>query len=123
MLTLRGVVCSLGPLVCRIQDSNTETILNELCSKMLTGKAEPQRDLAAIGIKGVIAEAPPAMGPVVTRNLSPKLINGVKSKVLLGMMMLALPADSFQQRQERHRRGSHPAANGRAVSIPGSSMA
>ena len=73
-------VRSLGPLVCRLQDSSTETILNDLCSKMLSGKAEQQRDLAAIGIKGIIAEAQAGAGPVLTRNLSPKLVAGVRSK-------------------------------------------
>ena len=76
------VRCSLGPLVCRIQAGSTETILNDLCSKMLTGKAEQQRDLASIGIKGIIAEAPASAGPVLTNNLSPKLVTGVKTKVI-----------------------------------------
>ena len=78
---LCSCACSLGSLVCRIQEPSTVTVLTELCTKMLTGKAEPQRDLAAIGIKGVIAEAPASLSPVLAQTLGPKLITGVKSKV------------------------------------------
>lgn len=56
-----GRVCfiSLGPLVSKVKEYQVETIVDTLCTNMLSDK-EQLRDISSIGLKTVIGELPPA---------------------------------------------------------------
>lgn len=51
--------CSLGPLVGKVKEYQVETIVDTLCTNMLSDK-EQLRDISSIGLKTVISELPPA---------------------------------------------------------------
>lgn len=57
----RGCACfpSLGPLVSKVKEYQVETIVDTLCTNMLSDK-EQLRDISSIGLKTVIGELPPA---------------------------------------------------------------
>lgn len=50
--------CSLGPLVSKVKEYQVETIVDTLCTNMLSDK-EQLRDISSIGLKTVISELPP----------------------------------------------------------------
>ena len=50
---------SLGPLVSQVKEYQVETIVDTLCTNMLSDK-EQLRDISSIGLKTVIGELPPA---------------------------------------------------------------
>ena len=50
---------SLGPLVSKVKENQVETIVDTLCTNMLSDK-EQLRDISSIGLKTVIGELPPA---------------------------------------------------------------
>lgn len=50
---------SLGPLVGKVKEYQVETIVDTLCTNMLSDK-EQLRDISSIGLKTVISELPPA---------------------------------------------------------------
>lgn len=52
---------SLGPLVNKVKDFQVETIVEALCTNMISDK-EQLRDISSIGLKTVIAELPKAPG-------------------------------------------------------------
>lgn len=52
---------SLGPLVNKVKEYQVETIVEALCSNMISDK-EQLRDISSIGLKTVIAELPQAPG-------------------------------------------------------------
>lgn len=52
-------LCSLGPLVSKVKEYQVETIVDTLCTNMLSDK-EQLRDISSIGLKTVIGELPPA---------------------------------------------------------------
>ena len=72
---------SLGPLVTRVKEGSVETILTQLCNKMLQGKSEQQRDLASIGLKGIVSEASVSLAGTLSSKLTPKLVAGIDAKV------------------------------------------
>ena len=53
----------------------------ELCSMVLTGKDE-QRDICSIGLKTVAIELPSSMGLAAMRQLTPRLVSGVRQDTL-----------------------------------------
>eukprot|EP00966_Prymnesium_polylepis_P052355 1212616-Prymnesium_polylepis.1 len=53
----------------------------ELSNSILSGK-DDQRDIAAIGLKTVVLEMPPAMGVIAVHQLAGKLVTGVSQPVL-----------------------------------------
>lgn len=53
------ISCSLGPLVSKVKEYQVETIVDTLCTNMLSDK-EQLRDISSIGLKTVIGELPPA---------------------------------------------------------------
>ena len=53
------VSLSLGPLVSKVKEYQVETIVDTLCTNMLSDK-EQLRDISSIGLKTVIGELPPA---------------------------------------------------------------
>ena len=48
---------SLGPLVNKVKEYQVETIVDALCTNMISDK-EQLRDISSIGLKTVIAELP-----------------------------------------------------------------
>lgn len=51
-------ICSLGPLVGKVKEYQVETMVDTLCSNMVSDK-EQLRDISSMGLKTVIAELPP----------------------------------------------------------------
>ena len=51
-------LCSLGPLVSKVKEYQVETMVDTLCSNMVSDK-EQLRDISSMGLKTVIAELPP----------------------------------------------------------------
>lgn len=59
------ICCSLGPLVSKVKEYQVETIVDTLCTNMLSDK-EQLRDISSIGLKTVIGELPPASSGKIT---------------------------------------------------------
>ncbi|KAJ1110677.1 hypothetical protein NDU88_008025 [Pleurodeles waltl] len=63
----------LGPLVGKVKEYQVETIVDTLCTNMLSDK-EQLRDISNIGLKTVISELPPtSTGSAVTANVCKKI--------------------------------------------------
>ncbi|NXF66238.1 CAND1 protein, partial [Ciccaba nigrolineata] len=63
----------LGPLVGKVKEYQVETIVDTLCTNMLSDK-EQLRDISSIGLKTVISELPPAStGSSMTANVCKKI--------------------------------------------------
>ncbi|XP_030356585.1 cullin-associated NEDD8-dissociated protein 1-like isoform X2 [Strigops habroptila] len=64
---------SLGPLVGKVKEYQVETIVDTLCTNMLSDK-EQLRDISSIGLKTVISELPPtSTGSTMTANVCKKI--------------------------------------------------
>ncbi|KAJ3680666.1 hypothetical protein LUZ60_016944 [Juncus effusus] len=69
----------LTPLVKKVNEDRVLEMVNKLCDKLLNGK-DPNRDIASIAIKTIIAEVTtPSLAEKVVVSLSPQLIKGVVS--------------------------------------------
>ena len=66
----------LGVLLGKVQEAQVGEICDKLCTLVLEGKDE-LRDIYSIGLKTLIADVPPAMGPSVCRLLTRRLLSGV----------------------------------------------
>nr|XP_060622249.1 cullin-associated NEDD8-dissociated protein 1-like [Anolis sagrei ordinatus] len=63
----------LGPLVSKVKEYQVETIVDTLCTNMLSDK-EQLRDISSIGLKTVISELPPpSTGSTMTSNVCKKI--------------------------------------------------
>ncbi|XP_076864497.1 cullin-associated NEDD8-dissociated protein 2 [Brachyhypopomus gauderio] len=63
----------LGPLVSKVKEYQVETMVDTLCSNMVSDK-EQLRDISSMGLKTVIAELPPASaGLCLTTNVCKKI--------------------------------------------------
>ncbi|XP_032997027.1 cullin-associated NEDD8-dissociated protein 1-like [Lacerta agilis] len=63
----------LGPLVSKVKEYQVETIVDTLCTNMLSDK-EQLRDISSIGLKTVISELPPpSTGSTMTANVCRKI--------------------------------------------------
>ena len=72
---------SLALLVQRVTQPHAEDVVDSLCAKLLSGKREQERDVAAIGLKTVVTDLPNgALATLVVRRLCPKLVAGVQTK-------------------------------------------
>lgn len=77
---------SLGPLVKKIKDSQTEVIINSLCSNMFSD-SERLRDISSVGLKTVIGELPRTTQMVATnasRNITGKMVDAIRRPVSEG---------------------------------------
>ena len=54
-MCMRLVDCSLGPLVNKVKDVQVETIVDTLCSNMLSEK-EQLRDISSIGKSSILPQ-------------------------------------------------------------------
>lgn len=73
--------CSLGPLVSKVKEYQVETIVDTLCTNMLSDK-EQLRDISSIGLKTVIGELPPASSGKQEPFFFPPFTNGSSSLTL-----------------------------------------
>lgn len=61
-----------------------DSLLQDLCTKLFSGKKEHQRDLASIGLKTVVAEVSGGqLAKAVVKRVTPHLISGIKTQVSL----------------------------------------
>eukprot|EP00898_Chlorokybus_atmophyticus_P001722 jgi/Chlat1/2550/Chrsp175S02405 len=69
----------LAPLVKKVNEARVVNIVETLCQKLLRGK-EQQRDIASIGLKTVVSEAPfGAIATATVKVLTPRLLDGISS--------------------------------------------
>lgn len=70
---------SLGPLVNKVKEFQVETIVDTLCSNMISDK-EQLRDISSIGLKTVISELPPGSNTLVAnicKKITGRLTNAI----------------------------------------------
>ncbi|XP_039090218.1 cullin-associated NEDD8-dissociated protein 1 [Hyaena hyaena] len=71
----------LGPLVSKVKEYQVETIVDTLCTNMLSDK-EQLRDISSIGLKTVIGELPPASsGSALAANVCKKITGRLTSAI------------------------------------------
>lgn len=74
--------CSLGLLVRRVHWEQAERILESLCTRLVSSKKEQDREIASIALKTVVNEITgPELSVLVAKNVVPKLLLGMQSKV------------------------------------------
>ncbi|CAG0890156.1 unnamed protein product [Darwinula stevensoni] len=69
----------LGPLVNKVKELQVETIVDSLCSNMVSDK-EQLRDISSIGLKTVICELPPSSVTIansVCKRITKKLVSAI----------------------------------------------
>ncbi|XP_067930479.1 cullin-associated NEDD8-dissociated protein 1-like [Watersipora subatra] len=69
----------LGPLVAKVKESQVETIVDTLCTNMMSEK-EQLRDISSIGLKTVILELPPvatSLAASISRKITGRLTDAV----------------------------------------------
>ncbi len=75
-------VCSLGLLVRRVNKDQAERILDFLCTKLLTGKKDQDRENASVALKSVIGEVTGQEVPgLVIKQVVPKLLQGMQAQL------------------------------------------
>lgn len=80
MTNNRSKYFSLGPLVNKVKEPQVETIVDTLCSNMVSSN-EQLRDISSIGLKTVISELPQnssSLVPNVCQRITGKLSNAIK---------------------------------------------
>uniref|UniRef100_A0A8C2GC00 Cullin-associated and neddylation-dissociated 1 n=1 Tax=Cyprinus carpio TaxID=7962 RepID=A0A8C2GC00_CYPCA len=71
----------LGPLVSKVKEYQVETIVDTLCTNMLSDK-EQLRDISSIGLKTVIGELPPASsGSALAASICKKITGRLTSAI------------------------------------------
>ena len=74
-------VCSLGLLVRKVHKDQAERILDFLCTKLLTGKKDQDRENASVALKSVISEITGQEVPgLVIKQVVPKLLQGMQAQ-------------------------------------------
>jgi len=82
----------LGPLVNKVKDVQVETIVDSLCSNMLSDK-EQLRDISSIGLKTVISELAPtstALASSVCKKITPRLTSAISKQEDVSVQLEAL---------------------------------
>ena len=72
---------SLGFLVQRVQHDKADKILDTLCTRLVTGKKEADRETASISLKTTILDLPADTAKSVLRHVVPKLLQGTQTQV------------------------------------------
>lgn len=81
-------VSSLGPLVAKTKEFQVETIVETLCSNMLSDK-EQLKDISSIGLKTVINQLPHISSQIssnVAKKIISRLLNSIQ-KVQLNLLI------------------------------------
>ena len=76
---------SLGPLVSKVKELQVETIVDALCSNMLSDK-EQLKDISSIGLKTVISQLPITqnqMSTSIVKKITVRLLNTIQKVVFL----------------------------------------
>lgn len=77
------VTRSLGLLVRKISDPKAEELIRSLCDKVILGKKEQQREIAAIGLKTVIKELHSGTtASAAAASITSKMLEGVKGSTV-----------------------------------------
>lgn len=74
---------SLGPLVNKVKENQVETIVDALCTNMIS-ENEQLRDICSIGLKTVISELPITNTPLaanVCRRITGKLTSAIEKVI------------------------------------------
>lgn len=82
----------LGPLVSKVKEHHVETIVDSLCSNMLSDN-EQLRDISSIGLKTVIGELPPASSSLaanICRRITGRLTNAISKSTDVSVQLEAL---------------------------------
>ncbi|CAH3188697.1 unnamed protein product, partial [Porites evermanni] len=82
----------LGPLVSKVKEHHVETIVDSLCSNMLSDN-EQLRDISSIGLKTVIGELPPASSSLaanICRRITGRLTNAIAKSTDVSVQLEAL---------------------------------
>lgn len=100
------LLCSLGLLVKKVQPIQAERILDFLCTRLVLGKKEHDRETASIALKTVVNEmSGPDLTTLVVKQVVPKLLLGMQSKVRLRLPYTAYRfCQCFSHQLHGHRR-------------------
>ncbi|CAL1532474.1 unnamed protein product [Lymnaea stagnalis] len=82
----------LGPLVSKVKEFQVETIVDTLCSNMLSDK-EQLRDISSIGLKTVITELPPSsttLAASICKKITTRLTNAISKQEDVSVQLEAL---------------------------------
>ncbi|XP_060552206.1 cullin-associated NEDD8-dissociated protein 1-like [Ruditapes philippinarum] len=82
----------LGPLVNKVKEFQVETIVETLCSNMLSDK-EQLRDISSIGLKTVISELPPsstALAASICKKITGRLTSAISKQEDMSVQLEAL---------------------------------
>jgi cullin-associated NEDD8-dissociated protein 1 len=74
---------SLGPLVAKVKEFQVETIVEALCTNMLSDK-EQLKDISSIGLKTVINQLPTApsqMSSSIVKKITSRLLNTIQKVI------------------------------------------
>jgi cullin-associated NEDD8-dissociated protein 1 len=74
------LILSLGPLVSKVKEIQVETIVDALCTNMLSDK-EQLKDISSIGLKTVISQLPVAqtqMSSSIVKKITIRLLNTIQ---------------------------------------------
>ena len=66
------------------RDTQLEAVVAALCERLLGGKKEAQRDVAALGLKAAAGELAPERAGVLVGAAVPRLLGGLKAEVRVG---------------------------------------
>ena len=72
---------SLGYLVQRVQSDKADKILDTLCTRLVSGRKEADRESASISLKTTILDLPGETAKSILRHVVPKLLQGSQTKV------------------------------------------
>ncbi len=75
------MLCSLGFLVQRVQPDKADKILDTLCTRLVAGKKEADRESASISLKSTILDLPAGTAKGILKHVVPKLLQGTQTKV------------------------------------------
>ena len=67
----------------RVQPDKADKILDTLCTRLVTGKKEADRESASISLKTTILDLPGETAKSVLRHVVPKLLQGAQTRVRL----------------------------------------
>uniref|UniRef100_A0A673HFK6 Cullin-associated NEDD8-dissociated protein 1-like n=1 Tax=Sinocyclocheilus rhinocerous TaxID=307959 RepID=A0A673HFK6_9TELE len=98
----------LGPLVSKVKEYQVETIVDTLCTNMLSDK-EQLRDISSIGLKTVIGELPPAssgsaLAASVCKKITGRLTSAIAKQEDVSVQLEALDimADMLSSSMKEH---------------------
>lgn len=67
----------------RVHNNQAERILDFLCTRLVSGKKEQDREIASIALKTVINDiSSPELSGLAVKQVVPKLLLGMQSKVI-----------------------------------------